>query len=85
MQKILVIGLMLALGACSTTNQEHLTMATLWAQNAEKARALSYQAFNIAKMKLDKDLRRGSKKTRAIVVDVDETLLITALFRLREY
>ena len=59
MQKVLVLALMLTLGACSTTNQEHLTMATLWAQNAGEARALSYQAFNIAKMKLYKDLRRG--------------------------
>ena len=52
MQKILITAIMLALSACSTTNQEHLTMATLWTQNAAEARALSYQAFNIAKMKL---------------------------------
>ncbi len=81
MQKILVMTMMLALGACSTTNQEHLTMATLWAQNAGEARALSYQAFNIAKMKLDQDLRRSSKKTRAVVVDVDETIVDNSPFQ----
>ena len=81
MQKILITALLLTLGACSTTNQEHLTMATLWTQNAGEVRALSYQAFNIAKMKLDKDLRRSSKKTRALVVDVDETVVDNSPFQ----
>ena len=80
MQKVLIL-MMVMMSACSTTNQEHLTMATLWAQNAAEARALSYQAFNIAKMKLDKDLRRSSKKTRAIVVDVDETIVDNSPFQ----
>lgn len=81
MQKILVTLVMLTLGACSTTNQEHLTMATLWAQNAGEARALSYQAFNLAKMTLDKDLRKKSSKKRAVVVDVDETIVDNSPFQ----
>ena len=81
MQKIILLVSILTFGACATNNQEHLTMATLWAQNAGEARALSYQAFNIAKMKLDKDLRRKSKKVRAVVVDVDETIVDNSPFQ----
>ena len=57
--------------------QEKTLNAVLWFQTSGEARALSYQAFNMAKMMLDQDLnssRRSSKK-RAIVVDVDETIL----------
>lgn len=53
-------------------------MAVTWLQTSGEVRALSYQAFNMAKMRLDQQLRsrkkRGSKAP-AIVVDVDETVL----------
>jgi len=81
MQKMLTLVVLVMLGACSSVNQEHLTMATLYAQKAGEMRALSYQAFNVAKMKLDKDLRRSSKKTRAVVVDVDETIVDNSPFQ----
>jgi 5'-nucleotidase (lipoprotein e(P4) family) len=51
--------------------------AVLWTQTSGEARALSFQAFNLARMMLDRDLRlnRRNGKRRAIVVDADETVL----------
>lgn len=55
---------------------EHLVMSVLWFQRSAEMRALSYQAFNLARLRLDEDRsqNKGMKK-RAVVVDVDETLL----------
>src|SRR5882762_7818865 len=51
--------------------------AVLWQQTSGERRALSYQAFALARMLLDRDLRmnRRSGKPRAIIVDLDETIL----------
>lgn len=51
-------------------------LSTLWVQKSAEYRALAYQAFALAKMRLDRDLRRkDSPKKRAIIVDIDETIL----------
>ncbi len=50
----------------------------LWFQNAGEMRALCYQAFNLARIKLEQDFNSqqvDQKQKRAIVVDVDETVL----------
>ena len=51
--------------------------AILWTQTSGEARALAYQAFNLARMMLDRDLQanRRGRMRRAIVVDADETVL----------
>lgn len=51
--------------------------AIVWTQTSGEARALSYQAFNLARMMLDRDLgmNRRSRMKRAIIVDADETVL----------
>lgn len=55
---------------------EQLVMGTLWYQKAAEVRALCYQAFNTAKLVFDMDLQKGaSDKKRAVVVDIDETVL----------
>lgn len=58
-------------------NRQHMVQSLLWFQTAAENRALQYQAFNIARIVLDQDLSRPSKdsKKRAIIVDVDETIL----------
>lgn len=58
-------------------NNEYQEGAILWTQTAGEARALDYQAFALARMILDRDLmmNRRSKRRRALVVDVDETVL----------
>jgi 5'-nucleotidase (lipoprotein e(P4) family) len=55
--------------------------AVLWQQSSGERRALSYQAFALARMMLDRDLRtnRRLRKPRAIVVDLDETILDNGL------
>lgn len=58
-------------------NNEYQEGAILWTQSSGEQRALAYQAFTLARMILDKDLsiKRSSRRKRAIVVDVDETVL----------
>ena len=54
----------------------HLVMSVLWAQTAAEARALYYQAFNVARFRLDEALESETDgKTLAVVVDLDETVL----------
>jgi 5'-nucleotidase (lipoprotein e(P4) family) len=55
--------------------------AVLWQQSSGERRALSYQAFTLARMMLDRDLRmnRRLKKPRAVIVDLDETILDNGL------
>jgi 5'-nucleotidase (lipoprotein e(P4) family) len=69
---------------CPTTpqNPEYQIGATLWVQKAAEYKALAYQAFNIAEMRLGEDLKNRKKlpKTErkmkgAVVVDIDETML----------
>lgn len=65
-------------------DNEYQAGATLWMQKAAEYRALAYQAFNLARWQLDADLDKknvkklpkvAQKKPRAIVVDIDETVL----------
>jgi 5'-nucleotidase (lipoprotein e(P4) family) len=67
-----------------TANVEYQAGATLWMQKASEYRALAYQAYNLARLRLDQDLdgknkkeivKSERKKPRAIVVDIDETVL----------
>lgn len=63
---------------------DYQTAAVLYTQKAAEYRALAYQAFNIARLRLDADLDKKNvkklpkpmrKMPRAIVVDIDETVL----------
>src|SRR6476661_8943558 len=65
-------------------DNEYQAGATLWMQKAAEYRALAYQAFNLARWQLDADLKGKNKKDipkaerkkpRAVVVDIDETVL----------
>ena len=65
-------------------DNEYQAGATLWMQKAGEYRALAYQAFNLARWQLDADLDKKNikklpkpeqKKPRAIMVDIDETVL----------
>jgi 5'-nucleotidase (lipoprotein e(P4) family) len=58
-------------------NNEYLVGATLWTQASGEWRALAYQAYNFAHLLLDQDLRtrRRGRMRRAVVVDIDETVL----------
>jgi 5'-nucleotidase (lipoprotein e(P4) family) len=58
-------------------DNEYMAGAVLWTQLSGEKRALSYQAFALARMMLDRDLRanRNRRLRRAVIVDVDETIL----------
>ena len=55
-----------------------LTMAVAWKQTAAEYQALYYQAFNIAKVKIDQALanRQESDKPLCIITDVDDTIML---------
>jgi len=64
--------------AAHVSLSEELVMATVWMQSSGEYAALSHQAFNLARMNLDRALSApGDVKQRppAIIVDVDETVL----------
>jgi 5'-nucleotidase (lipoprotein e(P4) family) len=58
-------------------DNEYMAGSVLWTQLSGEKRALSYQAFALARMILDRDLRanRNRRVRRAVIVDVDETIL----------
>ena len=58
-------------------DNEYQEGAILWMQKSGEQRALAFQAFTLARLMLDRDLRMhgNTRKRRAVVVDVDETIL----------
>ena len=58
-------------------NNEYQEGAILWMQTSGERNALAYQAFALARMMLDRDLRthRANRPKRAIIVDIDETVV----------
>ncbi len=59
----------------------HLVMSVLYQQRAAECKALYYQAFNIAHLMLDNDLdKKDIKGKRAVVVDIDESILDNSPF-----
>lgn len=70
--------------APASADNEYQVGALLYMQKAGEYRALAYQAFNIARRQLDSDLEKKNikklpkserKMPRAVVVDIDETVL----------
>jgi 5'-nucleotidase (lipoprotein e(P4) family) len=66
------------------TTLDYQTSGVLYTQKSAEYRALAYQAFNIARERLDADFNKKNlkrlpkpsrKMPRAIVVDIDETVL----------
>ncbi|HLO90207.1 MAG TPA: 5'-nucleotidase, lipoprotein e(P4) family [Lentimicrobium sp.] len=58
------------------SKNEHMVLGTLYHQQAAEYRALCYQAYNIGRMILDKDLEdKTVDKHRIVILDIDETVL----------
>jgi 5'-nucleotidase (lipoprotein e(P4) family) len=91
LNKVIIVFSIFLFFSCSThkvshekNTQEYLLASTLWMQNAAEVRALTYQAYNIARLRLDHDLKYNtSKKKRAIVVDADETIIDNSPYQAR--
>lgn len=69
--------------ACSTSRKAgDLSIAnggkvwsSAWQQRAAEYRALCFQAYNVARMRLNEATRQQGSKPYAVVTDIDETLL----------
>ena len=76
---IIVLALLAAAAtsaAAQTADNEYQTGAILWMQASGERAALSYQAFTLARMMLDRDLRTvRTRIKRAVIVDIDETIM----------
>jgi 5'-nucleotidase (lipoprotein e(P4) family) len=79
------LGLAL-LSACSTTKNVANTApvstvnngkvwSSLWQQRAAEYRALCFQAYNLAQLRLNEALKQPGSKPLAVVTDIDETVL----------
>lgn len=55
-------------------DREYQVGAYIWFQNSGEYRALCYQAYNLGRMKLDRELENKHNRKRAIVLDLDETV-----------
>ena len=58
----------------SQSTREYQVGAYLWQQTSGEYQALCYQAYNLARLKLDRDLEDKHNKKRAVVFDIDETV-----------
>ena len=58
--------------------------SAVWQQNAGEFRALCYQAYNLAQIRVDENLKNPSKKPLAIITDIDETFLDNSPYAVTE-
>lgn len=55
---------------------ERLTMATIFVQHAPEYKALCYQAYNLAAVRLKEEIAANTEQKKlAVVLDIDETVL----------
>ena len=77
------IAVIISVAICSATavaqkaDNEYQVGAILWTQTSAEKAALFYQAFSLARLRLDEDFRANPSRRvkRAVIVDVDETVL----------
>ncbi len=87
MKKALIILIILILSCLAFAEdigliRKSLIMSTLWQTTSAEYRALAYQAYNIARLRLDEDLKIKRTQKRAIIVDADETVLDNSPFEI---
>lgn len=83
MNKGILIFLTLVLISCGTTTKETkpkfgretALQAYLWQQRSGEYKALSYQAYNTATMMIKQELQNKHNRKRAVIFDIDETVL----------
>jgi len=63
--------------------RKSIIMSTLWQSTSAEYHALAYQAYNIARLRLDEDLKIKRSQKRAIIVDADETVIDNSAFQIR--
>ncbi len=96
MKKIFILIAAAALG-CSTSKQSAVSSSNglnltadgklftaLFQQRAAEYRALCFQAFNIAHLRVDEALEQPQTKPLAIVTDIDETVLDNSAYDVKQ-
>jgi 5'-nucleotidase (lipoprotein e(P4) family) len=76
-------------GCCSNNNpypisggiNEYIVSATLYNQLSGEYKALAYQSYAIARMRLDEILSNPHPDTLSVVTDLDETILDNSIFQ----
>lgn len=64
-----------------SVSSDYLLMSTLWFQKSAEMRAIYYQTYNFAKLIIENKLPYSdSLKPKAVVVDIDETILDNSPF-----
>jgi 5'-nucleotidase (lipoprotein e(P4) family) len=76
MRSMLMVITLTFLVSCSTHSnpREYQIGAYLWQQTSGEYRALVYQAYNIARERVERDLLDKHNRKRAVIFDIDETL-----------
>lgn len=89
MRQIFIIALSVIITSCAgsqksasvsqtstlSNDREYQIGAYLWQQTSGEYRALTYQAYNLARMLVEQDLQNKHNKKRAVIFDIDETVL----------
>jgi len=66
------------------SSQENLVNATIWFQRSPEMKALFYQGYNLAKLRLEGFAKQKTSKPKAVVVDIDETMLDNSPFEAQQ-
>jgi 5'-nucleotidase (lipoprotein e(P4) family) len=82
MKKLLLLTGLLALFIPANAQDKPLSIAnggkawaSLYQQRAAEYKALCFQAYNLAKLRLNESVKHRGKKPLAVITDIDETLL----------
>lgn len=85
MKKIIILAIIPFLSSCavqkpetvvSEENQDQLLLSVLWFQKSAEMKALYFQGYNIAQKTLAEKIKnQTSEKPKAVVMDIDETVL----------
>ena len=91
------IVVLFVMGACTTSKQisksnslpQNIAVtgkifASLYQQRAAEYRALCLQAFNIARLRIDENSSATSAKPKAIITDIDETILDNSAYEVHQ-
>jgi 5'-nucleotidase (lipoprotein e(P4) family) len=66
------------------SSQENLANATIWFQQSPEMKALYYQCYNLAKFRITDFAKQKTSKPKAVVVDIDETMLDNSPFEAQQ-
>src|SRR5687767_1823034 len=97
MTKYSIVFLLIITSSCTSQRQVATTptlpnnivvngklFTALFQQQAAEYKALCFQAFNIARFRLDEALKDTSSRPRAIITDIDETMLDNSFYAVHQ-